>query len=94
MNRKLFLVKLEKYLSEKHPQVNFKFYISRRRRYVLMALEKSFVSYDHKDIITDIEKFWLKHRMQEFEFLNPPLLVKTVRWKFDYLLFRKTSDPV
>ena len=59
-----------------------------------MGLEKALLLYsEHKNIISDIENFWFRNKDKEFEFLKPPILVKTVKWKFDYLLFRKTYGP-
>ena len=60
-----------------------------------MCLEKALLSFpEHQKIIVDIENFWLQIRNGEFELVNPPRLVKTVKWKFDYILFRKTCTTV
>ena len=60
-----------------------------------MGLEKAFFSYsEHSKIIEDIQNFWKRNEEKGFELLKPPILVKTVKWKFDYLLFRKTYHSV
>ena len=95
MNWRVFISKLEKVLGEKYPHIEIKFFISLKRRYIHMGLEKALLSYsEHLKIIEDIENFWKRNEEKGFELLKPPILVKTVKWKFDYLLFRKTYDSV
>ena len=79
MNWRVFLTKLETFLKQRHLQIDFQFYISRRKRYIHLGLEKSLSSHDHKKILGDIEKFWLANKEKNFEFINPPILVKTVK---------------
>ena len=78
-------------MKEKYPYSEIDFYISRRKRYVHIGLEKALISYpEYKKILENTENYWLKNKSAEFEFVKPPILVKTVRWKFDYILFRKS----
>ena len=89
MNSRVFVSKLEKMLNEKYLHINFKFYISRRRPNVHMGLKKALLSYpEHTQILIDIEKFWLRNS-NDFELVKPPILVRTVQWKFDYIVFQK-----
>ena len=91
----MFASKLERLLSEKYPHIDFKFFISRRKRYLRLGLEKALLSYpEYAQILKDIEKFYNGNRNNEFELVIPPILVRTVKWKFDYILFRKSYRPV
>ena len=95
MNWRVFISKLEKVLREKYPHIEFKFFISRKRRYIHIGLEKALLSYsEHSKIFEDIENFWKRNEEKGFDLLKHPILVKIVKWKFDYLLFRKTYDSV
>ena len=90
-----FYFEIREGLGEKYPHIEISFFISRKRRYVHMGLEKVLLSYsEHSKIIEDIENFWKRNEQKGFELLKPPILVKTVKWKFDYLLFRKIYDSV
>ena len=90
MNSRVFVSKLEKLLNGKYPHISFNFFISRRKRYLHMGLEKALLSYsEHGEILKDIERFYKGNRNNDFELVNPPILVRTVKWKFDYILFRK-----
>ena len=78
-------------MKEKYPYIEIDFYISRRKRYVHIGLEKALISYpEYKKILENTKNYWLKNKSAESEFVKPPILVKTVRWKFDYILFRKS----
>ena len=60
-----------------------------------MGLEKALISYaEHKKIVEDIETFWMRNKKGDFEFACPPILIKTVKWKFDYILFRKFYNSI
>ena len=55
-----------------------------------MGLDKALFSYpEHAIILRNTEKFWIRNENKEFEFVKQNILVKTVRWKFDYIIFRK-----
>ena len=60
-----------------------------------MGLEKSLLSYtEHKKIVRDIEEFcqFCKND-NSFEFVKQTL-VRTVKWKFNYIIFRKTCSSI
>ena len=78
-------------VSQKYPNVNLEFYCFRRNCYVHMGIEKILLSFsDHNKIIEDIEKLWeLRKQDDDFKFVKPRL-VQTVKWKFHYIIFRKT----
>ena len=95
MNWRLFISELGRLLKEKYPHIEIDFYISRRKRYVHMGLEKALTSYlEYKKILENIENFWLENKNTDFEIAKPPVLVKTVQWKFDYILFRKSDGSI
>ena len=95
MNSRVFINKLEKVLEYKYPHIKFDFYLSRRKRYVHMGLDKALFSYpEHVNILRDIEEFWSQNENREFELVKPHILVKTVRWKFDYIIFKKNYCSV
>ena len=95
MNWRVFISKLERHLNKKYPHIEMDFHVSRRRRYVHKGFEKALLSYsEYKKILDDIENFRLQNKDKELEFVKPPILVKTVKWKFDYILFRKSYGSV
>ena len=60
-----------------------------------MGLDKALFSYpEHVNILRDIEELWSRNENREFELAKPHILVKTVRWKFDYIIFRKNYCSV
>ena len=88
MNSRVFINKFEKVLEYKYPHIDFCFYLSRRKRYVHMGFDKPLISYpEHTSILRDIEEFWRRNKNRKFELVRPHILVKTVRWKFDYIIF-------
>ena len=95
MNSRIFASKLERLLNGKYPHISFKFFILRRKRCFHMGLEKALLSYpEHGEILNDIERFYNGNRNSDFELVNPPILVRTVTWKFDYILFRKSYRSI
>ena len=95
MNSRVFVSKLERLLNGKYPHISFKFYISRRKRYLHLGLEKALLSYpEHGEILKDIERFYNGNRNSDFELVNPPILVRTVKWKCDYICFRKSYHSI
>ena len=87
---KTFIYILERKLKEKYPNVDFKFYISRRTKYVHMGLNQNLLSIrKHRVIISDNEELWNPKR-QDNKFKSiMPLLISTTKWKFDYIIFKK-----
>ena len=58
-----------------------------------MGLERALLSFpEHQKITSISEDFWFQNGSDNFELVSPPCLVKTVKWKFDYILFRKAYD--
>ena len=95
MSARVFICKLENVLKEMYPHISIEFYASRRKSYIHMGLEKALLSYpEHNRILKDIEEIWLRYKNSGFEFVKPLQLVRTVRWKFGYIVFRKTYNPI
>ena len=45
-----------------------------------MGLEKALLSYpEHRNFLKDIEEFWQRNKNNEFEFVKPPTVVRTVK---------------
>ena len=90
---KYLINKLERILCEKYPHINVDFYCSRRKKIVNFGLEKAIQQYqDYLKFINDIKLFFLRNmNNSSFEFVKPQL-VNSVKWKFDYAVFRKRTS--
>ena len=90
MLRKLVLL-LKSHLSEKSPDVNVGFYLSRRSNFVHMGLDVPLYSIKiYLDFIEEINKFLAKDLGSRFELVYPQLVL-TIKWKYDYIILRKTK---
>ena len=71
-----------------------KFYCSRRKQFVHFGIEISIQQYDdYLKFIEDIKLFFLRNlRNSDFELVKPPQLVNSVKWKYDYIVFRKQTS--
>ena len=60
-----------------------------------MGLDKSLLSYtEHEKVVKDTEDFWQCCKNDNsFKFVKPTF-VRTVKWKFDFIIFRKTCNSV
>ena len=82
---------LELILKEKFPDIKVGFYLSKRKSYLDMELDHSFTSLEcYKEFKEEIFHF-LSVDLDEsnFKMINPPLLVPTAMWKYDYILILK-----
>lgn len=97
MQIKVFIHKLERILKEKYPHIDVEFYCSCRKKIVDFGFENAlYFSPDHANFVKDIEHFFLKNKKEfdEFEFIKP-YFNHSVKWKFDYVIFRgKTSNSI
>ena len=93
MQIKHLINKWERILSEKYPHIDVEFYCSRRKKIVHFGLEKAIQQYqDYLKFINDIELFFLRNmKNSSFEFVKPQL-VNSVKWKFDYVVFRRQTS--
>ena len=91
MKVKFLCSKLEYRLKEKFPDVMLeKVYFSRRRKNVHMAFEKTIFDFERKkEFFKEIENFYDEYLKKDFEIIKPMKIIHTIKWKFDYLVFRK-----
>ena len=91
MKIKFLCSKLEFKLKEKFPEVMLEeIYFSRRRKYIHMAFEKTIFDFKRKrEFFEEVENFYDEYLKRDFEMLKPMKIINTIKWKFDYLAFRK-----
>ena len=91
MKVKFLCSKLEYKLKEKFPDIPLtEIYFSRRRKYIHFAFEKTIFDLERKkEFLKEIEEFYEKHLKSNFELIKPMKVINTIKWKFDYLVFRK-----
>ena len=76
-------------LKEKFPDVKIGFYLSKRKGFLHMGLDKSVTSLEcYEKLSEEIYKLFSIGLEDKFKLIRPPLLVQTVRWKFDYILLK------
>ena len=91
MKVKFLCSKLEYKLKEKFPDVTLEeVYFSRRRKYIHMAFEKTIFDFERKkEFFKEVENFYNEYLKKDFELIKPMKIINTIKWKFDYLVFRK-----
>ena len=94
MQIKYLINKLERILNEKYPHIDVNFYCSRKKKIVHFGIERSVQQYkDYVKFIKDIELSLLRNmKNSDFELVKPPQLVNSVKWKYDYVVFRKRTS--
>ena len=94
MQIKYLINKLERILNEKYPHIDVNFYCFWRKKFVHFGIERSIQQYkDYLKFIEDIELFFLRNlKNSDFELYKPPQLVNSVKWKYDYIVFRKRTS--
>ena len=89
---KFYLNRMETILKDKFPEIKLEIYYSRRKKMVHIALDKSLDQYTNCfNFLDEIDSFYQKYFKNDFEFSRPIKLVNTIKWKFDYIIFRKRS---
>ena len=85
--------KLERILNEKYSKLNVSIYISKRTKIVHLGLDKALHDLeDYLHVIKDIKNFFKRNiEKYDYEFLKPQL-VNSIKWKFDYIIFRKKRN--
>ena len=91
MKVKFLCSKLEYKLKEEFPDVMLEeVYFSRRRKYIHMAFEKTIFDFERKkEFFKEVENFYNEYLKKDFELIKPMKIINTIKWKFDYLVFRK-----
>ena len=90
MKMQTFLIFLNGQLKKDYPDLEFGFYLSRRSRYAHMGSDTPLIRIpNHQEIIEKIKTIWYQKKTDDkFDFCEP-YLISSVRWKYDYLVFRK-----
>ena len=84
------LNRLEVILKNKFPEINPELYYSRRKKLIHMALDNCIYEYRcYRQLLDEISQFFERHFRRDFIFYRPIRLVPTIKWKFDYVIFRK-----
>ena len=84
--------RLETILKNKFPEINPELYYSRRKKLVHMVVDKCIYEYrNYKKLLDEISEFFYRHFRRDFILHQPIRLVPTIKWKFDYVIFRKRS---
>ena len=87
---KFHINRLETILKQKCPEINPEIYYSRRKKLIHLALDKTIDQYqNYIDFLNEIASFFERHFKSEFEFCKPIKIINTIKWKFDYVIFRK-----
>ena len=87
MSLKKNILKLEMLMKQKFPHYDGNFYVNRRSTYIHLGLDKSLFSFDdYKEFLNSIDKFLSEHLKAELKRVNPPKLVKSTKWKHDYII--------
>ena len=74
-------------LKEKFLDVKIGFYLSKRKGFLHVGLDKSLTSLEcYEELTEEIYKFFSVGLEEKFKLICPLLLVPTVRWKFDYII--------
>ena len=93
MQVKILINCLETIFKEKYPEISPEIYCSRRKKRVHLALKKSTDQYqNYLNFLKDIESFFNRNFKNDFEFCRQIKLVNTIKWKFDYIIFRKRNS--
>ena len=91
MKVKYLCSKLEYKLKEKFPDIPLtEIYFTRRRKHIHFAFEETIFDLKRKkDFLEEVEKFYEEYLKKDFEMLKAMKVIHTIRWKFDYIAFRK-----
>ena len=94
MKVKSICIKIEKILNEKFPDIALKeVYYSRRRKHIHFAFDDRIYNFERrKEFLNETEKLYNEFFKNDFEFINPMRIIHTIKWKFDYIVFRKRKS--
>ena len=85
---------MERTFKEKFPEIALaEIYYSRRRNHIHFAFEDRLSNYKRrKEFLEEVGKFYSEHLKKDFECLTPMKIIHTIKWKFDYIAFRKRKN--
>ena len=91
MKIKFICNKIEVILKEKFPDSRLKeVYYSRRRKHIHFAFDEKPFNFERKDEFQkEVERIFETYLKSDFELINPMKIIHTIKWKFDYIVFRK-----
>ena len=91
MKIKYLCSKLEFNLKQKFPEIPLEeIYYSRRRKYIHFAFEKVIHNFERKnEFLKEVENFYENNLRKDFILIKPMKLINTIKWKRDYVVFRK-----
>ena len=90
MRIKYCVNQMETMLKRQYPEISLEIYCSRRKKLIHLATEKSMDQYtNYQKFLDDIESLFNRFFVTEFELCKPIKLNNTVKWKFNYIIFRK-----
>ena len=94
MKVKYICLKMEQRLKEKFPEIKLnEVYYSRRRKNIHFAFDDGLNNFERrKEFLEEIEKLYDEFLKKDFKFLNPMRIIHTIKWKFDYIAFRKRKN--
>ena len=78
-------------MKKKFPEIPLEeIYYSRRRKYIHFAFEKVIYDFERKnEFFKEIEIFYENNLRKDFILIKPMKLINTIKWKNDYIVFRK-----
>ena len=94
MKVKNICIRMERIFKEKFPEITItEVYYSKRRKHIHFAFEDRFSNYERKkEFLEEVKKHYNENLKKDFEFLNPMKIIHTIKWKFDYIAFRKRKS--
>ena len=94
MQIKIYIIRLESILKKSFPEIEtIDIYYSQRRKLIHFAFDKPINHYQCKDdLLKEIERFYNINLKKDFQIIKPIKLINTIKWKFDYVVFRKRDS--
>lgn len=94
MKIKNICITMARIFKEKFPEIAIaEIYYSKRRKHIHFAFEDRLSNYERKkEFLEEIETFYNKNLSKDFECLTPMKIINTIKWKFDYIAFRKRKN--
>ena len=92
MQVQYYVNRMETKMKQIFPQFEADFYYSRRKKLIHLALNRSIEEYpNYQDFLKEIELFFESYFRKEFQMYKPIRIIHTIKWKFDYVIFRKRT---
>ena len=93
MQIKFYLNRLETILKKEFQETDVDIYYSHRRKLVHFAFDKPIYEYSrHEDFLKEVEKLYERYFRKSFKLIKPIKVIHTIKWKFDYVVFRKRDS--